>query len=91
MLLVVLGIKINKVFDRLEFEKVNTGYYFDEESPLNRAADANISKAIMASEKIIVVEGDNYLIDANNLFIKETLTQIKSSGSSNPICPMPAE
>lgn len=76
--------KITKYYDRLEFEKVNTGFYFDDDSPLKRAADANISKAIMASAKIIVEEGDNYLIDANNLFVKETLTQIKSSGSSNP-------
>lgn len=76
--------KINKYFNRLEFEKVNTGFYFDEESPLKRAADANISRAIMASEEIITDENGIYLIDADNLFVKETLTQVKGSGSSNP-------
>ncbi|MEM9896021.1 MAG: zinc-dependent metalloprotease [Bacteroidota bacterium] len=76
--------KINKYFDRLEFEQVNTGFYFDEDSPLTKAADANISKAILASEKILVDEDSIFLIDAANIFIKETLTQIKSSGSSNP-------
>jgi hypothetical protein len=76
--------KINKYFNRLEFEKVNTGFYFDEESALKRAADANISRAIMASEEIIADENGVYLIDANNLFVQETLTQVKGSGSSNP-------
>ncbi|MEQ9231339.1 MAG: zinc-dependent metalloprotease, partial [Cyclobacteriaceae bacterium] len=76
--------KINKYFNRLEFEKVNTGFYFDENNALKRAADANISRAIMASEEIIVDEDGSYLIDANNLFVKETLTQIKGPGSSNP-------
>ena len=75
--------KINKYFNRLEFEKVNTGFYFDEENPLSRAADANISKAIMASEEVIIEEDGVYLIDANNVFVKETLTQIKSN-PSNP-------
>ena len=76
--------KINKYFNRLEFEKVNTRFYFDDESALKRASDANISRAIMASEEIIVEEDGNYLIDADNLFISETLTQVKGSGSSNP-------
>ena len=75
--------KITKYFNRLEFEKVNTGFYFDQDNPLNRAADANISKAIMASEEIIVEDENTYLIDANNLFVKETLTQVKSN-PSNP-------
>ncbi|NQZ78789.1 MAG: DUF5117 domain-containing protein, partial [Ekhidna sp.] len=76
--------KINKYFNRLEFEKVNTSFYFDKNSALIRAADANISKAIMASEEIKVEDNGVYLIDADNLFVKETLTQVKSSGSSNP-------
>ena len=75
---------VNKYFNRLEFVRENTRFYFDDENPLKRAEDANISKAIMASQEIIVEDGDKYLIDASNLFLKETLTQIKSSGSSNP-------
>lgn len=76
--------KINKFYNRLEFEKVNTRFHFDEGSPLKRASEANISRAIMASQEIKVEEGGIYLIEADNLFVKETLTQVKSSGSSNP-------
>ncbi|MEM6643089.1 MAG: zinc-dependent metalloprotease [Bacteroidota bacterium] len=75
--------KISKYFDRLEFERVNTSFYFDEDNPLKRASEANISKAIIASEKILVDADSSYLIDANNLFAKETLTRIKRS-PSNP-------
>jgi hypothetical protein len=78
--------KITKFYDRLEFEKVNTSFYFDENNPLSKASDANISKAIMASEKIEVEDEEKglYLINADNLFLKETLGQIKFSGSTNP-------
>ncbi len=76
--------KINKYFNRLEIEKVNTGFYFDENNALSRASEANIAKAIMASEEVIVEENGIYLIDADNLFVKETLTQVKGSGSQNP-------
>ncbi|MEQ8550416.1 MAG: zinc-dependent metalloprotease [Cyclobacteriaceae bacterium] len=75
--------KINKYFNRLEFEKVNTNFYFEEGNPLKKSADANISRAIMASEEVIVEEDGVYLIDADNLFAKETLSQVKSD-PSNP-------
>jgi hypothetical protein len=71
--------KIERYFNRFEFVSVNTNHYFNPESPLSRAADANISRGIMASVKIEVAEEENglYLIKADNLFLKETFEQIK--------------
>ncbi len=72
---------LKKYFDRIEFETQNTTFYFDPENPLSRAADANISPAVMVSEKIVATDTTNtkYLINANNVFLSEDLYQIKPS------------
>lgn len=69
--------KIEKFYDRIEFVKVNTNYYFNPESALAKAKDANISNSILASEKVEVEEEGRYLIKADNLFLKETWMQVK--------------
>ena len=71
---------IKKYFDRIEFVKRNTASYFDKGSALKNASDANITDAIMVSEKIIAEDKEKgkYLIEADNLFLKETFTLIKT-------------
>lgn len=72
-------IKIKKFFDRIEFIEQNTSYYFDPESPLAKAANANINESVLASLKIEGIDTTNglYLVDADELFLKETFTTIK--------------
>mgnify|MGYP002786867858 CR=1 FL=1 len=71
--------KIKRFYDRIEFVTINTSHYFDEESALKRAENANISHAVMASEKILARDDKSgrFLISANNLFLKETFRMIK--------------
>jgi hypothetical protein len=71
--------KIERYFNRVEFVSQNTSYYFDPENPLSRSADANISHGIMASAKIEFDDPEKgiILIKADNLFLKETFSQIK--------------
>ncbi len=71
--------KITRYFNRLQFELINTGFYHDPKNKLSLAAKANISNSILASEIIEVYEKDTdtYLIDADKLFLEETLSQIK--------------
>lgn len=75
--------KINKYFNQIEFITQNTAYYFDPKHALAKSADANISNAVMASEKIIAQneDGTEFLIEADNLFLSESLYQIKPGGS----------
>lgn len=72
-------IKIKKYFNNIEFETQNTSFYFDPNSPLANAKDANTSNGVLASLKIEAHDSDKglYLIDADDLFLKETFTQIK--------------
>ena len=70
---------IRKYFDRIEFVTENQSFYFNPESPLSRAADANISKSIMLSSKIFAIDTtkSRYLIKGNEIFLTEKLLQIK--------------
>ena len=71
--------KVEKYFDRIEFVTQNTSYYFDPDSALSKAENANISEGNMASVKIEAHDKEKglYLIDADGLFLKETFSQIK--------------
>lgn len=73
--------KIEKYFNKIEFVTQNTSFYFDPQSPLSRSENANISNGTMASIKVESYDKDKglYLIDANDLFLDETLAQIKPS------------
>lgn len=70
---------IRRHFDRLEFVARNTAFHFDPDSALARAADANLSEAVLASLKIAATTEDKttHLIKADDLFLKELLALIK--------------
>lgn len=84
-------ISIERYYDRLEFVERSTAFYFDEENPIARAADANISDAILAVVEIEAktpgaeAEGEEdatstrYLVKANDIFLSEALHQVKPS------------
>ncbi|MDX1629966.1 MAG: zinc-dependent metalloprotease, partial [Fulvivirga sp.] len=69
--------KIERFYDKIDFVSENTSSYFDPDNALKNAADANISGAIIASETIEAEEDGKLLIKADNLFLKETFSQIK--------------
>ncbi len=71
--------KIEKYFNKIEFIVQNTSSYFDPNSALSKSSSANMSEGVLASLKI---EGINkkdglFLINADQLFLKETFSQIK--------------
>jgi hypothetical protein len=77
--------KIERYFDRLEFIVPNNNFYYNPESALSRASDANISDAVIFSGDIkgMSSKQDTMLIEANELFMKETLAQIEPPQSRN--------
>jgi hypothetical protein len=73
---------VSRFFDRIEFIVENSNFWFDSDTAISRAADANISHAVAAD---IEIEAEDeaqgtILIDANSLFMAETF---------NPIAPLP--
>ncbi|MFY0654124.1 MAG: zinc-dependent metalloprotease [Cyclobacteriaceae bacterium] len=67
--------KIRKYYNKIEFVKQNTSFYFDPANPMSKAADANISEAIMYSGKIVAgsPKEKQYLIEADPIFLKDVL------------------
>ncbi|MCO6494508.1 MAG: zinc-dependent metalloprotease [Bacteroidetes bacterium] len=85
--------KIEQYYNKIEFNTQNNSFYFDTLSALSHARNANVVPGMMLSEKIIAANKDfsKFLISADNIFLKETLQQIKSTpgagyslGSLNP-------
>lgn len=77
-------IKISKYFDKLDFTVENTDYYFDPNNPLSKSKNSNINKPLFFTEKIVAKTGSAYLIEADNLFFAENLTQIKPNYEPAP-------
>lgn len=73
--------RVQQAFERVEFIRENTAFYFDPQNPLSRSSKANISHAILASEPIVARDDNGVLIAAGNLFLKESLVMVKYPGS----------
>ncbi len=76
---------VRKNFNKIEFVTLNTAFYFNPASPLSRAADANISPGLLASIEIAATDSatGEYLIKADDLFLTETLRQVKPTPNPN--------
>lgn len=72
--------RVASVFERVEFVAENTSFYFDPQNAIARAAKANISHAILASEPVVARDDGGVLISASNLFLKESLVMVKPPG-----------
>ena len=85
-------IKFIKRYEMIDVVEVNTAYYFDPDSALAKASEANISNAVVANLSVEAEtpgeasddeSGDEtparYLIKADGLFLNENLHQVKAS------------
>ena len=70
--------RLQKYYNRIEFVEQNTSFYFDPESPLARAAEANISAAVLVSTKIVATSenNDRYLINLDDVLLNESLHKL---------------
>ncbi len=72
--------RIRRYLDQVQFEIQNTAYYFDPSNALSKSAEANISPAVLLSEKVIAEDRakGEVLIDATGLFLGEVLDRVKA-------------
>jgi len=73
----------NRYFNRIEIEIQNHSFYFDPENPLSRAADANVTTAILASEFIVAQSDSAVMINVDDIFLTEALHQITRGFNPN--------
>jgi hypothetical protein len=72
-------VSVRRHFNRIELVKENTSFYFDADSPLARASEANISHAILAVQEIVATDeaSGKLLIKADDVFLSEALHPVK--------------
>lgn len=78
-------ITFERNFDRVEIIHHNNRFYFDPQSPLSRAARANINTPVLASEKIEALDEEKgtIYISGDKVFLSESFQMIKPPSSSN--------
>ena len=69
---------IERRFDKIEFVRQNTAYYFDPDNAIARASDKNISRGVLAALPIAAEdeESGDVLIDADALFLSEAFSRV---------------
>ncbi|OQP47413.1 Matrixin [Niastella yeongjuensis] len=72
-----LVFKIEKAFDKLEFSRVNTRFWYDPNNPVSKTATVDKPEAVFLVEKTVSEDADGYLISADGLFISEKLDPVK--------------
>ncbi len=69
--------KVQKVYDKLEFSRVNTSFYYDPANPISKTKDVDKPDAIFLIERIAGEDSTGYLVNADGLFISEKLDPVK--------------
>jgi len=69
-------IEFRRYFDRIDIITKTARYQFDENSPLSKAKNANISEAVLASLKIEKEEDGDIALKVNKLFLSEALHKV---------------
>jgi len=72
-----LVFKIQKAFDKLEFSRVNTHFYYDPNNAVSKTANVDKPEAVFLVEKTVAEDAEGYLISADGLFISEKLDPVK--------------
>jgi hypothetical protein len=74
---ITLVFKIKKAFDKLEFSRVNTRFWYDPKNPVSKTAEVDKPEAVFLVEKTVGEDADGYLVNADGLFISEKLDPVK--------------
>lgn len=68
--------KAQKAFDKLEFERVNTSFYYDPSNAISKTKDVDRPEAVVLAEKY-TEDSTGYLIPADGFFISEKMDPVK--------------
>lgn len=69
--------KVQKSFDKLEFVRVNTSFYYDPKNPVSKTKEIDKPEAIFTTEKITAEDSIGYLVNADALFLSEKMDPVK--------------
>jgi hypothetical protein len=79
-----LVFKISKAYDKLEFDIVNTGLYYDKNNPVSKTSEVDKPVAVFYTDKYSLEDSLGYLISADGLFLSEKLDPVKPNFAPSP-------
>jgi len=68
---------VRKVFDRIEFVRSNTSFYYDPANAISKAANVDVSEAVFYSIKATGKDSTGVLIPVDGLFLSQKLDAVK--------------
>ncbi len=77
MIRTTLVLKMVKAFDKIEFQIVNTDFYYDKNNPISKTANVDKAEAVFYADKFSVEDSTGYLVSGDGLFISEKLDPVK--------------
>jgi hypothetical protein len=69
--------KVKKAFDKLEFQEVNTNFYYDKNNAVSKTAGVDVPEAIFMSDKYVAEDENGYLVSVDGLMLSEKLDPVK--------------
>jgi hypothetical protein len=69
--------KVRKSYNKLEFLRCNTSYYYDTTNAVSKSRDVDVSDAVFHSGVLSAEDSAGYMISADALFISEKLDAVK--------------
>lgn len=69
--------KIRKAYNRLDFLRCNTNYFYDPSNAVSKAANVDVSDAVFYADKVAAEDSLGYLVKADALFLSEKLDPVK--------------
>jgi len=72
-----LVFKMVRAFDKIEFQLVNTDFYYDKNNAISKTANVDKAEAVFYTDKFSVEDSLGYLVSGDGLFISEKLDPVK--------------
>ena len=69
--------KVRKMFNRLDFLRCNTNFYYDPANAISKSANVDVSDAVFYADKVAAEDSLGYLVKADGLFLSEKLDPVK--------------
>ncbi len=69
--------KIEKAFDKLEFSRVNTSFWYDPTNAVSKTKNVDKPDAVFYADKIAATDDEGYLVAVDGLFLSEKLDPVK--------------
>ncbi|RZK58824.1 MAG: DUF5117 domain-containing protein [Pedobacter sp.] len=69
--------QFKKVDDKIEILERNTNFYYDPKNPVSKAANVDVSDAVVYMDKFSASDANGYLIAVDGLFLSDKLDPVK--------------